>query len=989
MFHRPCLFALALLVFPALGLAAEPKAPLPPAEYDVLIRYYLEGFRNERILQFQEMKRFLADIGFQEDPDDAGEPLDPKNTRIHGSIASGRARNILAQRHVVSIRLQPRDKPPEDKAQPVRVHLELYPGLDPLRQRLLRDQVLQVLKALDFKEGAGYDDRGFTRVVGSLPAGQVETAAGDLRRHPAGWGLLSRTMLSDLRNSQGGTEVLRHILDDWYDHPQGKKLVQAALNLWRVTPPGGSLLAELPAEVVNSDSGTDRTTVEVRLLYQLIEHPSAVKPLADLLADVLKSPGAHDLMDLLIKRLSARLSTLDLPLLFRTPLAVRVVEVFPGMPLPVPRPPLPEIPAGQEKFTPDLRELLADPALAETPLHLEVILAFTPEDSDLTWRRLLFQTASALDLEGRLGPVVTVKAPAKAALALGALPEVAVVRLPRLAQPQLQVDPARARENFQPLQMSGVARLHQLGQRGKGQRAAVIDSDFRGWRQLLGHQLPAHTRLLDLTRERNLELEPDKEGGPTNELGQGTRCALALIKAAPAVELSLIRIDPGSPYMVQTIARAINGDLPDSIAMGRRLAELDRDRVLLGVEKDKLLEDRRIVLDNFGVEDNDFIERESYWLRQSLFDMKEQEYQERVQRFLQLQKDVRDLKGVRIVASALLWPDGYPTDGTSTLSRYFDDRPFRGALWFQAAGNTRGQAWSGLFRDANGNAVMEFAPMTDRLPRDSWTRELNFLAWRDVTGATTEEVPANTRLRLTLQWREAHDPEYLRNGEDPYLKPLARLKLVLLYQPDPRGEKQPSDDLEVVAETVGEPQRLDRSASAGTYEHVLEFRTTKPGRYVVRVEGRAPEGVRPADAPVLPGGRRVGELYPRLFVETLQAPSASAGQAVLRDFATEAGSLGMPADAQKVITVGAVDVSDQREAFSAGGPLHGRELLVKPDVLAYDQVEDGRGTGLAAGFAAGLAATSMNPDTNLSGWLRRMQVQPGEVLRIPDVRGKR
>ena len=46
--------------------------------------------------------------------------------------------------------------------------------------------------------------------------------------------------------------------------------------------------------------------------------------------------------------------------------------------------------------------------------------------------------------------------------------------------------------------------------------------------------------------------------------------------------------------------------------------------------------------------------------------------------------DVLALKGVRVVANSLVWAEGYPVDGSSALSRYFDDKPFRAALWFQS-----------------------------------------------------------------------------------------------------------------------------------------------------------------------------------------------------------------------------------------------------------------------------------------------------------------
>src|SRR5262249_25291338 len=151
---------------------------------------------------------------------------------------------------------------------------------------------------------------------------------------------------------------------------------------------------------------------------------------------------------------------------------------------------------------------------------------------------------------------------------------------------------------------------------------------------------------------------------------------------------------------------------------------------------------------------------------------------------------LKALKGIRVVANSLVWSEGHPVDGSSALSRYFDDRPFGAALWFQAAGDTRGQAWTGMFRDADENGVMEFAAAEQRLPAGSWTRELNSLAWQPLHGKTVRDLPAKTRVRLTLQWREAHDPLPWKTGEDLYRQPLAQLRLVVLYQPDPSGTKR-------------------------------------------------------------------------------------------------------------------------------------------------------------------------------------------------------
>src|SRR5581483_4551775 len=81
-------------------------------------------------------------------------------------------------------------------------------------------------------------------------------------------------------------------------------------------------------------------------------------------------------------------------------------------------------------------------------------------------------------VEGRLGPLVTVLVPsAKAALALAALPEVAAVRLPRVAQSSQR---AGDKEAVPLRDRSGVAQLHKMGHRGRGTRLAVVSDDFRG-----------------------------------------------------------------------------------------------------------------------------------------------------------------------------------------------------------------------------------------------------------------------------------------------------------------------------------------------------------------------------------------------------------------------------------------------------------------------------------------------------------------------------
>jgi hypothetical protein len=435
---------------------------------------------------------------------------------------------------------------------------------------------------------------------------------------------------------------------------------------------------------------------------------------------------------------------------------------------------------------------------------------------------------------------------------------------------------------------------------------------------------------------------------------------------------------------MQAVARFINGEAFRTEAMESRRSELDQDRVDLDNRAAILLTERRKLLDTVGPFDEFEPKWKAYKEKQDQFDKEEADYRGRTSRFLQLVLDLRGLRAVDIAATALVWNEGVPVDGSSALSRYFDDRPFHATMWFQAAGNTRGQSWSGPFLDSDGNGVMEFAPAGTRLRAGNWSRELNALAWQPFAGPGTVDVPANTTLRVSVQWHEAHDPEFLKNGEDVYREPLANLQVVLLRQLDPSGAKQPADDLEVVAQSVGLPQRIDNQPSSATYEQTVEFTVKEPGRYFVRVEGRKFPGIRPPSVPTLPIMEKGWELRPRVFVETL----AGDGRAVFLDFAPVAGGLGMPADAERVLTIGAANRLNQVEPYSAGGPPHSLLLLPKPDLLAYDELggEGGLsayGTSISTSFAAGLAASSLSAGAPKLKFLEAVQHGPGSVLRVP------
>src|SRR5262249_23544010 len=150
-----------------------------------------------------------------------------------------------------------------------------------------------------------------------------------------------------------------------------------------------------------------------------------------------------------------------------------------------------------------------------------------------------------------------------------------------------------------------------------------------------------------------------------------------------------------------------------------------------------------------------------------------------------------------------------------------------------------------------------------------WTPEANFLAWQPFEGERARELPKAT-LRLAVQWREAHDPRYLRTGEDLYQEPLAKLQLVLLRQRDPTGQKGGADEMEVVARSTGPALRVLNEAESATYEVALEYAMDDTGYYAVRVEGAAPKSIRPPGVAAVPGLKnRDGEVRPRIFVDVI------------------------------------------------------------------------------------------------------------------------
>jgi hypothetical protein len=694
-------------------------------------------------------------------------------------------------------------------------------------------------------------------------------------------------------------------------------------------------------------------------------------------------------------------------------------------------------------------------------LRIEIILATTPKEGDALWQVLLQKTAPRLLIEGNLGNIVTGVFPApfvddkgtvfdsqvkddfKMIRELAKLPFVSVIRLP---QPALvQVDPAAAfkGDNSLALKKAGLTDLHKKGHKGKGVPVAIIDSDFRNWQEVVGQgQLPKDTLLIDLTRERNFDLVADAIPGDMNQLGHGTQCAMAAALAAPEARILLVRIDPAAPHMLKTVMGYVQGEYAMSPALSRRhddlLAaklKLQQLREQVAVEKKKVLaifDDDKDLKTTYGflgpVGAWTFLPRDWLFAREADLDKAEEAYAYKQQKLVDFVGDVKALHGTQVLSQSLVWNDGYPLGARSALTKWLEEtvRPkyvltpagkkiVKGQkpLWFQSAGNTSGQSWQGLFRDADSNGVMEFAAPGVELPPGSWTPELNFLAWQPYQDKQTLDLPANAKFRLSVQWTEPHDPAYFFHPDekDDYLLPLAGLHVVILRQRDPAATMLSEDDFEEVVRSFMLPQRLDNYPTSATYELYVEWTTTKPGRYAVRLERMlparwevdfdkktntpqflhktdlVPTGLRPKGAPTLPAIEKQWELMPRLFIQTIEGTHQ--GRPVFRDFATGLGSIGVPADGRDVISIGAAAFDGKAEAFSAPGPPAYMELFPSPMAMSYDRLDveaadkkgPAFGTSLSTPFAAGTAAVIVSAGTTPADFLKYIQDERKKTMK--------
>jgi len=681
----------------------------------------------------------------------------------------------------------------------------------------------------------------------------------------------------------------------------------------------------------------------------------------------------------------------QLPSPFRATLPVRVVEVLPDLKLDALAPP-PALPAGitpsdaLSKLTDDVIAALADPMQMNKELRVDVIL----EETTSAWREMRFRLRTAADgigIEGQVGPIITVRlSNAADVVRIAEIPNVRSIRLPRAAEDTGRPldEEGNATKLVDALKQSKVAELHKLGYRGQGVRVVVIASEFPAATALIGRQLPKNTKFIDLTAELNLDLKPTDPN--PNRPGTGTVVALLTQAAAPEAELTLVRVNPAAIHQVLTVARAVSGDQSYSEALQSRSAELVTASESLATRRRNVAEEYRRALQDLSDDEPIVARRKAAREAMDKLIVDEQAFKGVVQRFAALKVEMDGLKGAGVVVNTLTWDTGYPQDGLSELSRQIDEtfatKPVASALkalkqpptpiWVQSASTAVGQVWAGPFLDADDTGAMEFAPPDSKMPAGKWTRELNFLGFNPSDGgAGVAPLPAGYKLRLTVQWREPHDPDGFAPTDSVYL-----LKIRLLKQIDPQATAVASDEFQEIASSLAAPVRLLKTTGSGAFEQTLEVTIPADGIYAVRIDGRTKFAY---DLPVL---QPKLEIAPRIVVEPSDPASAAKGRPAFRTYLTEKAGVGIPGDAPAAVTIGVANNGSQTGA----GP--GVALRVKPDLFAPGRLTHhgsaGEGPAIAAAFAGGVGASLLSAGIRASDLTRTVGLNPGKPLVLSD-----
>jgi hypothetical protein len=901
--------------------SAQPAAPPPPAKYVCTFRYRIPTPRNPHVAAFDQMIEHLQAMKFEFDPPLADRPEtdreDTTKNYMKGLLPSDQVLKLMAEPSVANIQLVPEGyKLPDDPAIPVRVSLDIAGGLQSDEQKTLTDQTKLILQVLGYREGVGYNDRGRAGRAHSRMVGQIP-------------GKNLELLLKDLRLQPAG----------WFD--------------------SYLVFDKLPTPL------RDVNPVHV---VEVIPEPQPM--------DELKEPAAR-------------------------------------------------APAYLEKISGELWEI----SQAKKDDLVRVQILFSGEPPADVMRREIGQAAPTFQFEGLLGNAMVGSVTGEQVQLVAAVPRVSVVRIPRVTLPDVDPTTKAIVDTKAAMEKSGAAELHKSGYRGKGIRIAIIGHDFRQWKQYMAAgKLPASTRLIDLTAERSYDMLPTPMP-EEDAAGHGTASAAIAALASPEAEFTLIRIEPTAPYQIVEILGYMKGG-PFSQMLVRRFEEHQKVRSDLGVKRIELAAERERFLKKFPNEaefDQDysfsflgpaygwvFNDRELHRLKAKYQDKLERDLSDREERYRILLERIRTLVGIDMLVTPYLWNDGFPLGGSSPLTRWFNAKAAvtpgpstpPEPLVFQSAGNTRGQSWTGLYRDVDRNGAMEFAPPSEPILPGRWNRELNFVGWQPYAGARQTELPKESRLHISMQWREPHEPEYFQLGEgDLYRQPLVAMRITLLRQRDPQAKTLAADMFEVVGRSGGWPQRIQHLPGSAMYELNLDANVDKEGVHAIRIERQLdrewvlenvgsqfvrptfyllrdliPTGLRPVGAPTLPVLEKNWEFKPRLYVEATGDKTRRQGRPILADYATDQGTLAVPADSTAISAVTAMTLDGRTTPYAVVGSPAFLDLAQRHVIFGYDAVGEETGPAFGAdranAFAAGLAASLLSSGKSraeVQSWLREHQ----------------
>lgn len=558
-------------------------------------------------------------------------------------------------------------------------------------------------------------------------------------------------------------------------------------------------------------------------------------------------------------------------------LAIVLAEPSPPQP-DVPLPPGP--PPGRdylEKISPDLRALLGKLPEADFEKHMRIELVLRGSQLTDSLQTQLQRSEAMFITEGSFGPIVSGLVSPSRLTILAQQPEISTVRLPQ------------APPGFVKSQESGVDFIRFGRHLGTGpavtpvgfdfplpKRLVIIGDDFRGYQSNIGTSLPRNTRFIDATAELTPDLRP-LPGMNAAGIGMSTALAIEFLRSNPHNDVILIRINPTSPYQIQQIGQAILGHPWATPAFISRKDEWNDAGARIEATKLDLRIERRRVQSDFALEESTKTRREEYRKKQAALDVAEKEHYEQGLRFNAFTNDMLSLKGAVSVAVMMQWNPGYADlPGSPPHLRFVSTEALRSSAWYQAVANRPGQVWTGLFRDFDGDNIMEWTT-NQHVGRP----DLAFLAWRafGATSVSQQMLPENAVVEVILNWFEVHAPG--SDDSDQYRKPLANLHINVLKQRDPTGKMLPPDVFEVVARTPFTADRVENSPRGAHYQSIVRFTVpTGGGRFALQVTGAVPGST---------GGIATGEkaeIHPKITLSVVDPVKRAAGRVVYEVLAT-------------------------------------------------------------------------------------------------------